>query len=419
MRAHPRQIAILLLTTSVLAAPGLAAAQQADPDPNIAVQDRARPEFDPLGLRAGSFFIYPEITLGALYDSNVFAEDDDAESDVALTLEPNVLVKSNFSRHLLELVAGAELTRYADNDELDYEDYFARGRGRLDITRDDSLTGALGISRLHEDPSDPDFGRENGEVTEFYRGEADLAYRHDFARLYTVLGGSLTRLDFEDTGGINQDDRDRNQYQARTRVGYEISPRLSAFGQGSYDVRRYDETPDSRGVDRDSEGVSFRAGAEIDFTTILFGEIGAGYNYRWYDDEALDNVGGFGYDAALTWNFTPLTTIILEGSGEVVETTVNFEGDEATANLRKSVTLDVWHELLRNVLLNATAGYVRDDFDGTDRTDNTFLAGAGVRYLLNRNLAVDGTYRFTTRDSDASEAEYDRSVVRVGVTARL
>ena len=51
--------------------------------------------------------------------------------------------------------------------------------------------------------------------------------------------------------------------------------------------------------------------------------------------------------------------------------------------------------------------------------DNIFWAGAGVSYLLNRNLSLDAKYRFTKRDSDDDEVEFDRNIVLVGITARL
>jgi uncharacterized protein (PEP-CTERM system associated) len=158
---------------------------------------------------------------------------------------------------------------------------------------------------------------------------------------------------------------------------------------------------------------------DIDITGILFGELALGYTRREYDDDELDTVDGLGGGGTLTWNVTPLTSIIFNAQGEIQETTVTYEGDEASADFEKTLSVDVTHELLRNVLLNANAAYVRDDFEGTSRSDNTVIAGAGVTYLLNRNLSLDATYRFSTRDSDDDNAEYDRSIIRLGVTARL
>ena len=65
-----------LAFAGTVCAPLLAGAQQQqsdDPDPNITVVERPRPELDPLGIRAGSFFIFPSISLSGTYDSNVLA----------------------------------------------------------------------------------------------------------------------------------------------------------------------------------------------------------------------------------------------------------------------------------------------------------------------------------------------------------
>ena len=57
-----QRTAAWLALTAAVCAPHLAAAQQTqsdEPDPNITVQERPRPDYDPLGIRAGSFLIFP------------------------------------------------------------------------------------------------------------------------------------------------------------------------------------------------------------------------------------------------------------------------------------------------------------------------------------------------------------------------
>ncbi len=39
------------------------------------VATRARPEYDPLGIRAGSFLFFPQLSVDELYNDNIFATD--------------------------------------------------------------------------------------------------------------------------------------------------------------------------------------------------------------------------------------------------------------------------------------------------------------------------------------------------------
>ena len=416
---------------SAFCVPQMAAAQQAqsdDPDPNVTIADRPREDYDPLGIRAGSFFIFPSISLSGTYDSNAFATNNDEDSDVGAILAPRVDVNSNWSRHALNFSAGAVGAAWADYSENDYLDAFAATTGRLDVTRADIATGTLRFDRLHEDRDDPDESgtttvgtSDRGNLTRYYRGLLDGQYRHNFARFFTVVGAGVQRLFYDDIGDREESRRDRWEYGGRARLGYQLSPRIGTFVQGNYSWREYDESQAIGGEfeKRDNQGWRAAIGTDIDITNILFGEVSLGYSERNFDSDAYRDTSGFGGNGSLTWNVTPLTSIIATASSEILETTVVSEDDTADGNLQNAVGLEVQHELLRNVLLNGTVDYTRDDFQGTNRTDNIFGAGAGVSYLLNRNLTLDATYRFTKRDSDDNDAEFDRNIVLVGFTARL
>jgi hypothetical protein len=314
--------------------PAAASAQQDEPDRNVTVQDRPRPDYDPIGIRAGSFFFYPSVGLQGLYDSNIFATDDE-EDDFASILTPRIQVKSNFSRHSLAFDVGGESAFYLDENDNNYNDVYARGAGQLEITRNNLLNGNIAVSRLHEDRDSPD---ESGadEITEYQNHLLGLSYRRNFARVFGILGGELRRFDFEDTDDINNDDRDRSQYLARARVGYEVSPRLDGFVEGTVDARRYDETPDDIGRDRDSEGYSLRAGADIDLTGIVFGELSAGYSRRKYDDDELDTVTAqLRRCRDLERDAADLGRV--RGAGGAPGDDRHFEGEEATGQLPEVV----------------------------------------------------------------------------------
>ncbi len=407
-----------MLATGLLLLPDLVQAQQA-PSPNVTVQERPRPRYDPLGIRAGSYLIFPSVRVEGTYDSNVFATPNDEEDDFGVIVSPRVNFRSQFPRHRLDFSAFAEIGRYDDFSRNDYEDFGVAAVGALDVTRRQTLRLQLSAARDHETREEPDAVGPGNDVTKYWNLLADIAYRINFNRVFVEPRGSVRRLDYEDTGNINQDDRDRNVYQAGLRAGYAISPRFNVFGQGMYNIRRYDQTPNDQGEDRDSDGFTVSVGTEIDITGILFGELQLGYSKQRYDDDALDDVDGFGGTGRLTWNVTPLTTVIGELVGELRETTVTYQGDDARAARHAEIGIDVTHELRRNVLLNANARYLRDDFVGTDRIDDIFRIGGGVTYLINRNFSLDARYRFDTRSSDDDNEEFDRHQVFVGLVAKL
>jgi hypothetical protein len=145
MHANLRRITTLLTVTTGLTLPGLALAQQnvsgfpgysganpfnPTPQPNVTVQDRPRPDYDPIGLRAGSFFLYPTLDLGGLYDDNVYATRRGTESELAATVTPNVRVLTNWNRHQLSFDLGADMAFYPGNSSLDYQDVHLDTTGR-------------------------------------------------------------------------------------------------------------------------------------------------------------------------------------------------------------------------------------------------------------------------------------------------
>jgi hypothetical protein len=387
-----------VVATAALLAPMLGAAQD---DP-----------YAPLGIRTGAFLIFPSITTGLEYDDNVFATDSDEEDDFLFTLRPEITAQSQWSRHSLAASVFGDFGFYANEDDANYQDFGTALTGGLDVTRNSRTTGSLAFSRLHEDPESAD-DLDDEEVTQYWRSEARVRHRHNFVRMFVQPSLFARRLAYEDTGNIDNAQRDRNVYGTGLRAGVAVSPRINVFGEVNGDLVRYDDA----GSNDDNRGGDVRAGVEVDFTRLVVGEVSLGYAYRQYEN--FENEGGLAGDVGVTWTPTQLTTVDFVGRAGFEETTVVFDGDEASGNLTTGVGVIVNHDLRRNIRLNANAGYDRDDFQGTNRVDNTFRLGGGVSYLINRNLSVNASYRFDTRDSDDNNNEFDRNIFRLGLTARL
>jgi hypothetical protein len=419
MTDRNRRVATLLSGCAMAVAATLTAAeaQAQEPRRGESVFERPRPDYDPLGVRAGGFLVFPRIELGEAYNDNIFADDDDEEDDFITVVRPEVDVESNWGRHALNLRTGAEAGFYLDNEDENFLDGFALLDGRLDVVRETFIFGGLGWRHRHEDRGSPD-DVAGEEPTEYDMYSANLGAFRGRGRISARLDGNVDHFDFHDVdaaggGEIDQDDRDRVQYLLTGRVGYEYLPDTEAFVRVSGRMRNYEEV-DENGLDRDSVGYAAVIGTDLDFTGKVSGEVFVGYQHTTYDDEELNDIDGLAAGGSLLWNITGLTSLrgFLEVSTE--ETTqANASGYLATR-----LGASVEHELLRNVLLGAGLTVGRDDYEGIDREDDIFTGLLSARYLINRNFYAGAEFTHRTRNSDTAD-EFSQNVILFRVGAQL
>jgi hypothetical protein len=67
------------------------------------------------------------------------------------------------------------------------------------------------------------------------------------------------------------------------------------------------------------------------------------------------------------------------------------------------------------LLLSVNGGYENDRFQGITRTDNVFTGGAGLKYLVNRNLFLGGSYSYYQRNSTVAGASYTQNILMLRV----
>ncbi|MGF1639321.1 MAG: outer membrane beta-barrel protein [Rhodospirillales bacterium] len=388
------------------------------------VRNRPRPELAPLGVRAGSFLVFPQMSVQQEYNDNVFATRKDEEDDFVTSLRPGLSIESDWSNHALNFSTGADFGFYADKNSQNYRDWNASLDGRLDVTRDIQLFGGGGVARLHEERGSPDdVGTKEPVKYHLFSGFA--SYVHTLDRLNFTLTPEFRRHDFDDaqrfTGpSSNEDDRDRNELTASFRTGYEITPSYEAFLRLGGNRRKYDQTPDDNGFDRDSWGYEAVLGAAFDLTGVTAGDIFAGYQkQRLNDDSNLDNIDGPTFGASLEWSPTTLTTIGARVVRNIETTTVN----RASGLWGTLGEISVDHELLRNLLLNGTFSAAQNDYQGISREDWVYTAGFGARYMMNRNFHFNLGYRFRSRNSTnqpgSGANDYIENRVRISLQAQL
>jgi len=197
-------------------------------------------------------------------------------------------------------------------------------------------------------------------------------------------------------------DRDYNQYGGILRIGYELDPGFKPFVEASADTRVYKTVPDIYGEDRDSTGMSIKAGTAFGVFGPLRGELAVGYLSRDYHDPTLPNISGPTLDGSLLWQATALTTAKFTAATAVGESTQQG----VSGDFSHDFNVQVDHALRTWLVGTLIGGYGRDNYVGLSRIDNRYFISAGLTYKLSRELQLKGTLRQDWLDSNVVGVGY-------------
>ena len=197
-----------------------------------------------------------------------------------------------------------------------------------------------------------------------------------FNRFDLSLKGDAERTVYQDsqlTDGTtaSNDDRNFNQYGGKLRGGYELSPGVTPFVEFDADTRVHDLNTDVSGYQRNSKGLTGKAGTTFELSRLLTGEIALGYTRRVYQDARLENVAGLIGDASLVWTASALTTVKLTGSSTIGESTI----PGVSGTLYRDVGLQLDHAFRRWLIGSVKLGFGLDDYVGLSRQDKRYSAG--------------------------------------------
>ncbi len=369
--------------------------------------------YAPIGIRAGSFLLYPSITVALGYEDNPSQAENPGSGALYGHLRPRFEFRSDWSRHSLSGTVEATRRRYLSGSEEDRPSLNSVVDGRLDASADTALEGQLRLTLDTEatgSDSVPDTALSRPQTV---ATGATLGVTQQLGRLSLRLRGTIDRNTYEDVplsggGKLSGAVRNRTAMGAQLRASYEITPGMRPFAEIEVDRRVYDETASE---DRNSTGLAGRVGTTFEVTGILNGEASIGYGRRSIDDPALPELRGLLIDSSLVWEASALTTLTLTADTTFNETTLTgASGAQAT-----TLGLAVRHSFRRNLIATAALSTTWADFQGTDRKEATLNGALGVEYRLTPSLAVTADFTHTRFDSNAAGADYTANAIQVGL----
>lgn len=373
--------------------------------------------YAPLGIKLGTFTFLPAFQQGIGYDTNPDQITRRfAKSSVVLRTEAELGFRSDWSSSELSGDLRGAYLDFPDNQAASRPNGTGVTRLRIDANRDTriDLEGRFVLETQRSGTPDLAAAVSSRPLIASYGTTAGVT--ETFNRLKVTVRGLVDRSEFEDaqlTNGtiLRQSDRNLNQYGLNLRAGYEVSPDITPFVDILADTRVYDLRIDSNGTRRDSDGVTLGAGAAFALTRFIAGEVSLGFQHRTYNDPTLRDLTAPAINAAVNWTASPLTSVRLSATTGIVET--SLVGSSGVYS--QALSLEVQHDLLRNLSLIAGFGYLTNDYDRVRINERGVSATARFDYRFNRWLALRGSYIYQRIDSSVQGSSFHANTFLVGL----
>jgi hypothetical protein len=373
-------------------------------DENIGVTERARPDYDAIGVPVSTFLLFPRIDLSAIYDDNILATDTNKQNDFIAQIEPSLNLKSQWSRHELDATAYAKPNFYASHSNENTTDYGAGLNGRLDVLTGTSISGQTSYDRLTESSKSEGFSRNTVKPVQYDLWNAGATAVHQFNRLQVSLGGAWNRYRYSD--GVNSSGavvdetyRDVDNYTETLRADYALSPDTAVFVSGNLNQNSYVTQPPLVPYDRDGHGYEILGGVNFQLSQLVQGEVGAGYLSEEYPHVPGQDYRNLAFHALVHWYPSELTTVTLKAD----RVAYNSQDARSGGYISTGGSLKVDHELRWNVILNLDLSYNSDDHQGIDRVDNRWRGAVGGTYLVSRNVGLALNFSHDSVDSTGAD----------------
>lgn len=383
--------------------------------------DRIRRELDTeddSGIRLGTLILRPSISqkLGSETEKSGGVKDDRIFSETGL----KGTLTSDWSRHELSIGAEGAWQETLSGDDTDKPSANIDARLRLDLADDTIATLSGSYSFGREDSDDPNAVTGATVQSGVHQYGAGASIERDFGLIRGSIAADVMRFQYSDAqlsdgSTLERSDRNRNRYALTGRVGYELSPALIPFVEGTIGRIDYDDVADSNGYRRSADLYGARTGVAVDLGEKLRGEIAVGHEIQKFEDGRLAELSALTVDGNILWSPREGTSIDVTLDTSIdPSTTAGVNG----ATIHR-LTAQLSHDLRTNLVARLTGGTTFTRYDGDAATADTtaYLAGAGLTWKINRHLdaTADLTYE---RTHYTSGVDNDSLTALVGLTAK-
>ena len=382
------------------------------------------PEYTPQGMQApGRFTVFPSVTAGPAYNSNVFGVPSGAKDDLVWRIGPELIGVQRGSRNVLALEAVSEILKYHRFSSLDTSNLSLGFGDAYEIVPGRFVSFGAGYEFLHLDPEFEEAAARS--PSEFHVASAQFGILQEAARFGYRIDTTVHHFDFLPLhplsgGQINQTDNNYTLAQVVPTVFYQLTPTYTAFTRLTANVNWYDKRRDSSGIRRDSWGGAADIGLLVNITRTLAGDVYVGALYQHYLDPVQGDQIGPDFGGGLGWSVSEATLVGLHVDRSIEQTRARALGSPQNFSATVTrVTAFVEHLLYPNLLFHGDIGLTQLEFSNPDRTDYEAEGRAGVRHYVNRYFYLGPELSYVKRFSDDPTARFNRFLAAFRVTAQF
>jgi len=394
-----------------------AATEPVPRDPQADKRVEAEQEDDgyaPLGLRTGTFTWMPAIEMSAGRSSNINAKEN-ALAGAIYTVAPELVGKSDWSRHELQIDLRGSYAATPINRDYDKPNGQIQLRGRIDLSDEMRMDVKTGWNWERQSTSSSDNPAETSIGSDLQTRTASLGITRDAGLIALTLRGDVERSDY--SGGTSTSGAPLGtEVQNNTRVIGALRATIGSPGslrpfvelQASH--RGYDQDVIS-GSRRDGVGGAVKVGTVADLGPTLRGEISTGWGTERADDRTLPVMSGWLIDGTLAWSPTRLTVVKVTAKSEFQPTTLTG----SPGAIARTVGLTLEQSLRRDLVASAGVSVTGKNYFGVTQDERDLVLSTGLTYKVNRNLQTFVRGSWERFDSNLPGADYSTAIVMLGV----
>ena len=367
-------------------------------EPGVTVLSRVRPDYDPPGVRAGSFIIRPEAAEAVGYNDNVLGDPANRQASAVVDTRASLSAASDWGRDSLAASVSVNDTRYPSLANQNTTVWSGSLGGTLDVGRDQAQVGATHLS-AYQLPSGID-SRGITAPAPFDLDNVHAGYAAQFGRFSVLPRFDYTQLRFSPANfgagpQQSQSFNNRNIYTGVLEGRYEFFPQNNAVLEfravGTDYVSATAAVPT-----QNSTGYAVRAGIDYAADGLWRFRALIGYELRDFQSPAYAQRSAPVGEANVIWTPTGLTTVTARAARTIEDSnTTTVSGYDYTSAL-----LTVDHEYVRNILLRFYTGYQHADYVGTSASETFYLFGLGATWLVGRDVRLGVSYNFVDHGGD-------------------